>query len=123
MNKKWLIGLALILTTTGSGLLYLVNYELAMCRLADEDGVMVGMVVAIPRYNYCLYMMKLGEQQSQNQPGDLFPAGYAGLTTGKHPGDQSTNRNLIGTRACIQQYFQTTLSIHSSQASEVDHSI
>jgi len=39
-------------------LTYVTAHELGMCKLADENGI-IGMVVAVPRYHVCIYLMPL----------------------------------------------------------------
>jgi len=94
---------------------YIAAHELAACKLADKNGV-IGMVVAVPRYHVCFYMVPLREHDEKKQLGGFYTA--TGMNNDYMPIDQFLNQdaslNIRRSWPCIQQYLHRTAARHFS---------
>ncbi len=123
MEQKWIkemgrsaisiFGMRLVgmITLVVVALTYVTAHELAMCKLADENGVL-GMVVAVPRFDLCFYMMSLRDHEEKKRSGDIYTATDTWMNEEYSASEQSTDPNVRRSWPCIQQYFHKTTTTH-----------
>ena len=81
--------------------------ELVMYRMEIDDGS-TGLVIAVPRFDYCFYMLDMNDSGNQHDDAPM-PSFIGSQQMGVEPGDESSRESdLRRVVPCLNRFAKTT---------------